>query len=100
MAFGGAIGLAEERIAVWPALRRDPRGIGWVLSTLAVFTLIQNLAIVQWGTIPRNVHAFPALSIARRHVLGFEVAPYFVGMLIIAVAVTAGLHLFFHRSAT
>jgi branched-chain amino acid transport system permease protein len=99
-AFGGAIALAEERIAVWPALRRDPRGIGWVLSTLAVFTIIQNVAIEQWGTTPRVVRAFPALSITRRHILGVQVAPYFVGMVLIAVAVTVALHLFFHRSAT
>src|SRR5262245_51278525 len=55
LAIGGAIALAEERIAVWPALRRDPHGSGWVLSTLAVFTIIQNLAIVRWGTTPENV---------------------------------------------
>jgi branched-chain amino acid transport system permease protein len=100
MAFGGAIGLAEERIAVWPALRRDPRGIGWVLSTLAVFTIIQNVAIERWGTTPRSVNAFPGLSIVRRSILGLHVAPYYVGMFVVAVLVTGGLHLFFHRSST
>jgi branched-chain amino acid transport system permease protein len=100
LAIGGAIALAEERIAVWPALRRDPRGIGWVLSTLAVFTIIQNVAIEQWGTTPRTVNAFPGLSIARHHVFGVQIAPYFIGMLLIAVAVTGALHLFLHRSAT
>jgi len=100
LAIGGAVALAEERIAVWPALRRDPRGIGWVLSTLAVFTIIQNVAIVEWGTTPRSVNAFPGLSIARRSIAGLEIAPYFIGMLVIAAAVTAGLHLFFTKSPT
>lgn len=99
LAIGGGIALAEERIAVWPALRRDPHGSGWVLSTLAVYTIIQNLAIVHWGTTPENVRAYPGLSIARRELLGLQVAPYFAGTLLIAVAVTAGLQLFFRRSA-
>ncbi len=100
LVIGGVIALAEERIAVWPALRRDPRGIGWVLSTLAVFTIIQNVAIEGWGTTPRSVNAFPALSLSRHHVAGLEIAPYFIGMIIIAVAITAGLHLFLTKSPT
>src|SRR5215217_5987669 len=74
LAIGGAIALAEERIAVWPALRRDPHGTGWVLSTLAVFTIIQNLAILHWGTTPQNVDSYPGLSIARKQILGLEIA--------------------------
>lgn len=98
LAIGGGIALAEERIAVWPALRRDPHGTGWVLSTLAVFTIIQNLAIVNWGTTPRNVESYPGLSISRHDVLGLEIAPFFVGMVLIAVAVTIGLQIFFRRA--
>lgn len=99
LAIGGGIALAEERIAVWPALRRDPHGTGWVLSTLAVFTIIQNVAIVKWGTTPENVQSYPGLSIARREVFGLAIAPFFIGMLIIALVVTIGLQLFFQRSA-
>jgi branched-chain amino acid transport system permease protein len=98
LAIGGAIALAEERIAVWPALRRDPHGTAWVLSTLAVFTIIQNLAILHWGTTPQGVDSYPGLSIARKQFLGLEVAPFHVGMLLIAVALTVGLNIFFHRS--
>ncbi len=97
-AIGAIIGLAEERIAVWPALRRDPHGQGWVLSTLAVFTIIQSLAIVQWGSTPQVVKDFPGMSIARRDVLGFEIAPYFVGTLAIAIGATIALHFFFQRT--
>ncbi|MGH2588980.1 MAG: branched-chain amino acid ABC transporter permease [Dehalococcoidia bacterium] len=98
LAIGGAIALAEERIAVWPALRRDPHGTGWVLSTLAVFTIIQNLAILTWGTTPENVESYPGLSVSRREVLGLEVAPFYISMLVIAVAVTYGLEIFFRRA--
>jgi branched-chain amino acid transport system permease protein len=99
VAIGGAVGLAEERIAVWPALRRDPNGIGWVLSTLAVFTIIQSIAIQKWGSTPQSVKAFPALSLTRHKVLGISVAPYAIGMLVIALLITIGLQLFFKRSA-
>lgn len=98
-AIGGLVALAEERIAVWPALRRDPNGIGWVLSTLAVFTIIQNVAIEKWGSTPKSVRSFPALSLTRHKVLGISVTPYAIGMLVIAVLVTLGLQLFFKRSA-
>lgn len=97
-AIGGAIGLAEERIAVWPALRRDPHGQGWVLSTLAVFTIIQSLAIVNWGTTPRVVKNFPGLSLSRHDIVGFEVPPYYLGTLAIAIAITVLLHLFFQKT--
>lgn len=96
---GAAIALAEERIAVWPAIRRDPHGMGWVLSTLAVFTIIQNVAVVLWGTTPKYVDSYPGLSISRRKLLGLEVAPYFVAMLIIALGVMLGLELFFRKTA-
>ncbi len=99
VAIGAAVALAEERIAVWPALRRDPRGIGWVLSTLAVFTIIQNLAILQWGTTPQNVKSFPGLSVSRHALFGLQIAPYHLGVLLIAIAVTVGLYLFTRRSA-
>ncbi len=95
---GAGIGLAEERVAVWPALRRDPQGQLWVLSTLAVFTIIQGVAVVQWGTTPKIVKAFPALSLQRHTLAGLEIAPYYVGTLALALIVTAGLHLFFSRT--
>lgn len=97
-AVGGAVGLAEERFAVWPALRRDPHGSLWVLSTLAVFTMIQGFAIVQWGSTPQVVSNFPGLSLTRHDVLGVEIATYYLATLGLAILVTAGLHLFFGRT--
>ncbi len=95
---GGGIGLAEEAAAVWPALRRDPNGQLWVLSTLAVFTMIQGVAIVYWGTTPAVVEAFPGLSLQRHDIHGVEFVPYYAGMFVIAIVVMIALELFFRRT--
>lgn len=95
---GGGIGLAEERVAVWPALRRDPHGQGWVLSTLAVFTIIQSLAIVEWGNIPRIVDTYPGMSLSREEVGPFIIAPYYAGTLLISIVVVVALHFFITRT--
>jgi branched-chain amino acid transport system permease protein len=97
-AIGGGIGLAEERFAVWPALRRDPNGQLWVLSTLAVFTIIQGVAVLQWGTTPQAVKNFPALSRTQHHIGGLDITPYYIGTFLIAVGVTIALHFFFRRT--
>jgi branched-chain amino acid transport system permease protein len=97
-AIGGGIGLAEERFAVWPALRRDPQGQLWVLSTLAVFTIIQGIAVLQWGTTPQAVKNFPALSRTQHHLAGLDITPYYIGTFLVAVGITIALHLFFRKT--
>lgn len=97
-AVGGGIGVAEERFAVWPALRRNPHGQGWVLSTLAVFTMIQGIAIVRWENIPRVVDTFPGMSLSVSDVGPIEFKPYYVGTAVIGLAVLASLHVFFTRT--
>jgi branched-chain amino acid transport system permease protein len=97
-AVGGAIGLAEEAAAVWPALRRDPNGQLWVLSTLAVFTMIQGVAIKGWGTTPEIVSSFPGMSQSRMDFHGIEYVPYYAGTFIIAILVTIALELFFKKT--
>jgi branched-chain amino acid transport system permease protein len=92
---GGGIGLAEEAAAVWPALRRDPNGQLWVLSTLAVFTMIQGVAIVRWGTTPKVVDSFPGMSLQRHDFHGLEFVPYYAGTFLLAIGVTVALELFF-----
>ena len=96
---GGGIGLAEEAAAVWPALRRDPNGQLWVLSTLAVFTMIQGVAVLQWGTTPEIVSAFPAMSLTRKDLHGIQFVPYYAGTFIIAVLVLVALELFFKKTS-
>jgi branched-chain amino acid transport system permease protein len=97
-AIGGGVGLVEERIAVWPALRRDPQGGLWVLSTLAASTVLQGFAVVQWGSTPQIVSNFPGLSLTRHDVLGVEIATYYIATLAFGILVAAGLHLFFART--
>jgi branched-chain amino acid transport system permease protein len=95
---GAAIGAAEERFAVWPALRRNPQGQGWVLSTLAVFTMIQGIAIVRWENIPRVVSSFPGMSLNVESFGSMQFKPYYVGTALIAMGAFVLLHLFFTRT--
>ena len=97
-AIGVGVGLAEERLAVWPALRKDPRGGLSVLSTLAAATVIQGFAIIRWGSTPKVVVHFPGLSLTRHSVLGLEIPTYYVATLSIAILVTIGVYLFFART--
>lgn len=97
-AVGAAIGVAEERVAVWPALRRNPHGQGWVLSTLAVFTIIQGIAVVRWENIPRVVDTFPGMSLSVKEIGPLELKPYYAGTVLIALAVFAALHIFYTRT--
>ena len=97
-AIGAGVGLVEERVAVWPALRRDPRGGLSVLSTLAAATVIQGFAIIYWGSTPKVVDNFPGLSLTRHSLLGLEIPTYYVATLGIAILIAVGVHLFFTRT--
>lgn len=57
VAFVALLGLAYERVAYRPAIRQA-HGVSWIISTLAVGIILQNLAMIIWGKEPLP---FPAL---------------------------------------
>lgn len=87
--------LAMERLAFRPVRNADPSTL--LVTSFAVSFLVQNLAIVIFGSLPRTTNLFPGLT------LGVDIGGYRVSRLsLVTVAVTAlllvGLLLFLTRS--
>jgi branched-chain amino acid transport system permease protein len=89
----GLLGLVQERITIAPLRRRRP-GVaadshGWIVTTLGASVILENVAQLVWGSMPRPVAAyFPSISL---HAFG---APLPGGeLLIIIVAVSVALTL-------
>lgn len=95
---GAAFGVVEERIAIWPVLRRSPAAHGWVLSTLAVSILVQNAMGIMLSDEPRIVRPAPGLSVHPAHFGPLSISSYQPAVWAFALLVT-GLLWLFYRSA-
>ncbi len=93
MAIGGLFGLVSELVAVRPVMSQSDNHL-WVLSTLALGTMVQEAAGLLWGTDPTP---FP-------RVLPLEFAGALDQKLwlpiVTAAAMTAGLEFFYQRTMT
>lgn len=98
LAAGALFGVVEERIAIWPILRRSPTAHGWVLSTLAVSILAQNAMGITLSDEPRAVSPAPGLSVRPLHLGPLAVSSYQLGVWVFVVLVTLLISLFY-RSA-
>jgi branched-chain amino acid transport system permease protein len=95
-AAGMAFGLVEERVAIWPVLRRASSAHGWVLSTLAVSILVQNVVGLGLGEEPLRVPAPSVLSAGTRELVGsVRLAPYQVGIWVACWGLAGLLYLFY-----
>jgi branched-chain amino acid transport system permease protein len=52
------LGVLLERVAIRPVLRQDPSSHAWVVTTLGAGIVLQNLAVILFGT---SEYAFPKL---------------------------------------
>lgn len=52
------LGILLERVAIRPVLRQDPSSHSWVVTTLGAGIVLQNLAVLGFGT---SEYAFPKL---------------------------------------
>jgi branched-chain amino acid transport system permease protein len=95
LAVGALFGVVEERIAIWPILRRSPTAHGWVLSTLAVSILAQNAMGIALSDEPRSVRPAPLLSLRPEHLGPLSISSYQVAVWAFAAAVTGLLWLFY-----
>jgi branched-chain amino acid transport system permease protein len=95
---GALFGIVEERIAIWPVLRRSPTAHGWVLSTLAVSILVQNAMGIMLSDEPRIVRPAPGFSVHPAHLGPLSISSYQVAVWGFALLVT-GLLWLFYRSA-
>jgi branched-chain amino acid transport system permease protein len=86
-------GLLTERVAVSPLLRQ-PSGIAWVMSTLAVGLMLRSAAMLVWGRIPLP---FPATFGNERLVFaGVAVVPQELTTFGVAVGVVLAVEAFYH----
>jgi branched-chain amino acid transport system permease protein len=92
---GALFGVVEERIAIWPVLRRSPAAHGWVLSTLAVSILVQNAMGITLSDEPRIVRPAPGLSVHPLHLGPLSISTYQVAVWLFVIAVVALLRLFY-----
>jgi branched-chain amino acid transport system permease protein len=92
-AVAAVIAAVEERVAIRPLGRLG--GHTELVTTLGVSTIIAGIAIVVWGPDPLPVKVMPSGTWT---LLGGQVRPNEVLLIVIAVAATAGFHFWTHRS--
>jgi branched-chain amino acid transport system permease protein len=89
-----ALGYAIERVA-YRRLRAAPR-LAALITAIGVSILLQNAAMILWG---RQYHSFPALLPAAPHFLaGATVSELQIFIVLLAIAVMAGLAALVHRT--
>ena len=89
-----ALGYAIERVAYRP-LRFAPR-LAPLITAIGVSILLQNVAMVIWG---RSYHSFPAyVSTEPFHVFGATMTPVQVLIIVVSVALMAGLMFLVHHT--
>ena len=77
----GALCLVEEQIAVRPVLERA--GNTWVITTLAVALIIDNLVGKIWGADPLIVPAPFGLSTEPISILGLQISSYQLALIVL-----------------
>jgi branched-chain amino acid transport system permease protein len=87
----GGFGLALERLAVRPFLRRG--SMAWVMSTLAVGIVLENIALLLFGKMPRGLPS----SLARDpiQIAGAGIYPLELLIPLVVVAVALGARAFY-----
>jgi len=89
-----ALGVIVERVAVRPFLASS--SIAWLLSTIAIGIIAENVAMVSFG---KDARAFPsALTVRPWHVLGAGVYPQELLVPLAGIALMALVELVFRRT--
>ncbi len=89
-----ALGFTIERIAYRP-LRNAPR-LAPLITAIGVSIVLQQLAMIFWG---RNYHAFPPILPATgRDIGGAHITDVQIAIVLLAVAIMAGLMLLVNRT--
>jgi branched-chain amino acid transport system permease protein len=89
-----AVSLATELIAVWPVQRRDPNTHMWVISTLGVSLLIDDIVGKAWDADPRFVKAPFGLSTNRADG-PFGMSVYEIVLVVFVIVLLVGLEGFY-----
>ena len=91
----GAFGLVVERVAVRPFFRAGSPV--WLLSTIALGIIVENVALLTFG---KDARAFPSsLALRPVFVLGAGVYPQELLLPVVGLALMGGTQLFYHRTS-
>jgi branched-chain amino acid transport system permease protein len=90
-----ALALIEERIAVAPVLKRSSTGHGWVITTLAISMIINNLTGRIWGPDPIAVKPPAPLSTDTFSLLGMSVSSYQIALFVVTLVLIFGVESFY-----
>jgi branched-chain amino acid transport system permease protein len=82
-----AIAMLTDIVAVAPILARSQNSHGWVISTLAVALILENLVGNVFGPDPRPLPAPPPFSTDMMTVGGVQVSNYQIGVIAFAILV-------------
>ncbi len=94
LAASALFGLLVERVAVRPFFRAGSPV--WLLSTIALGIIAENVAMLAFG---RDARAFPStLALRPVFVLGAGVYPHELLLPLVGLALMAGVQLFYHRT--
>jgi branched-chain amino acid transport system permease protein len=94
LAASAVFGLLVERVAVRPFFRAGSPV--WLLSTIALGIIAENVAMLTFG---RDARAFPStLALRPVFVLGAGVYPHELLLPVVGLALMAGVQLFYHRT--
>jgi len=92
-----AVTLVEERVAVYPFLRRSREGIGWFISTLAFALVVETLAFNLYGNRPPLPVRSP-LPVANLNFGPVHISPRLVFPVGILLLILVALELFYRRT--
>jgi len=95
LAVTAALGLVLERVAIRPVLQHDPRSHSWVVTTLGAGIVLQNLAVLLFGT---SEYPFPKLMEGIVQLLDARVEKQLLAVFVITVVLVLLFDIFVNRT--
>lgn len=95
IALGAAVGGFVEVVAIWPVLSRSAKATAWVLTTLAISLIAENIIGRYVSDVPNVVRPFPLLSTRPFHMGPILLQSYQIGVWVFAWLMIGGLGLLY-----
>lgn len=93
------LAVLEEGVAVAPTLRRSSRGATWVITTLAVSMILENLADRAFGPDPMSVAPPPPFTLGTFTLAGVRLSSYNVGLIGLTLVAVFAVERFYRTLA-
>jgi branched-chain amino acid transport system permease protein len=94
----GALGVLVNAVSVSPFLSRTS-GVGWIISTLAVSLILEDLAGKAFGPDPRLVPPPPPLTTEAHQIGPFDISSYQAGLIGITVLIVIATEIVYRSRA-